>query len=90
MKQQLPESIHRLVDNVELVVSETEVIWCLARQQPIHLASDGRAYRGRASFGWILLISDTQVAKGKGPVYGDDPQSFQADGFMEWQVHWSI
>ncbi len=81
MKNQLPISILRLVDKVETLVMMPEAIWCLEQQQTIRVASDGGAYPGRASFGWILQIGETKSAKGKGPAYGDDPRSFRAEGY---------
>jgi hypothetical protein len=81
MKMQLPESIQRLVNNVELMATETEVKWCLDNQQPLRLASGGGAYPGRASYGWIIQLGDSPVAKGNGPAYGDAPRSFRAEGY---------
>jgi hypothetical protein len=36
---------------------------------------------GRVANGWILQVGETQIAKGKGPVYGNNPRSFQAKGY---------
>jgi hypothetical protein len=52
----------------------TKAIWCLDQQQTIRVASDGGAYPGRASFGCILQIGETEIAKGKGPAYNDSKQ----------------
>jgi hypothetical protein len=55
---------------------------CLNQQQPIGLACDGGACPGKASYyGWILQIGDTEIVKGKGPAYGDDPRSFRGKGY---------
>jgi hypothetical protein len=80
MIKQLPESLQRLVDNIETLVTETEATQCLQLQQPIRLEGKG-GYPGRASYGWILQIGDTKIAQGNGPAYGDDPRSFQAEGY---------
>jgi exonuclease III len=78
---QLTPSIQKLVENVERLVTETVITRCLDLQQPILLASDGGAIPGRASYGWVLQIGTTLIAKGKGPAYGDDPRSFRAEGY---------
>ncbi len=66
MKQQLPDSIQKLGENVELLATETEVRWALDNQKPLRVASNGGAYPGRASYGWLIQLGDTLVAKGKG------------------------
>jgi hypothetical protein len=81
MKNLLPLSILCLIDNVETLVTMPEATWCLEQHQAIRVASNGGAHPGRASFGWILQIGDTEIAKGKGPAYGNDPRSFRAEGY---------
>jgi hypothetical protein len=54
---------------------------CLATNNTTLIASDGGAIPGRASYGWILQIGPTQIAKGKGPTHGDNPRSFRAEGY---------
>jgi hypothetical protein len=78
---QLPTSLKQLVDNVEVLASDEAIQECFDAQQHIRLASDGGAIPGRASFGWILQVGDVQIAKGKGPAFGDDPRSFRAEGY---------
>jgi hypothetical protein len=63
------------------MATEEEITRCLDLQQPILLASNGGAILGRASYGWILQIGTTQIAKGKGPTHGGDPRSFPAKGY---------
>jgi hypothetical protein len=79
--QELPDSLHQLLTHVDRLVPMQTIEACLARQEPIYLASDGGAIPGQASFGWILQIGTTQIAKAKGPAYGDDPRSFRAEGY---------
>jgi hypothetical protein len=79
--RQLPESLRQLVNNIEILVPEDTMEQCLDRQEPIYIASDGGAIAGRASFGWIIQIGTTIIAKGKGPTFGDDPRSFRAEGY---------
>jgi hypothetical protein len=82
MIRQLPASLQQLsLDNIEVMVLEYNITRCIHLQQPIRLASNGGVIPGRASYGWILQIGNAQVAKGKGPAYGDDPQSFLAEGY---------
>jgi hypothetical protein len=81
MVQQLPLSLERLVEQVEVLASQEEISLCLQRQQQIYLASDGGAIPGRASYGWIIQIGKTKTAKGKGPGLGDNPCLFQAEGY---------
>jgi hypothetical protein len=57
-------------------------------QQQMRLASDGGVIiPGRASYGWILqqVVGELvlPIAKGKGPAHGDDPCSFQAEGYYD-------
>ena len=81
MIDQLPKSLQQLVNHIETMASEEDVNRCLQLQHPIYLASDGGAIPGRASYGWILQIGDTKIARGKGPTYGDDTRSFRAEGY---------
>jgi hypothetical protein len=78
---QLLPSLRRLMVNVEVLATEEVITHCLDLQQPIWLASDGGAIPRRASFGWILQIGNTPIAKGNGPTYGNDPRSFRAEGY---------
>jgi hypothetical protein len=71
-----------LLPKVKTLVPEEVIEQCLHRKEPIYLASDGvGAIPGRASFGWILQIGTTKIARGKGPTYGDGPRSFRAEGY---------
>jgi hypothetical protein len=81
MIEQLPSSLHHLLKNVEVLVSKAEIVQQLDQQQSILLARDGTAIPGRASYGWIRQIGTTQIAKGKGPAFGDDPRLFCAKGY---------
>jgi hypothetical protein len=81
MIQQLPPSLKSLVEHREVLASKEDTNRCLEQQQQIYLASDGGAIPGQASYGWILQIGDTQIAKGKGPTFGDNPRSFRAEGY---------
>jgi hypothetical protein len=77
MIAQLPPSlVKQLVKHVEVLATEDETVQYVDQQQPILLASNGGAIPGRASYGWILQIGTTPIAKGKGPTFGDDPRSF--------------
>ncbi len=67
--------------DVELAVDETTLANILTTQSCILLASDGGAVPGRGSFGWVLQIGNTIIARGKGPAYGPDPRSFRAEGY---------
>jgi hypothetical protein len=69
--QQLPNSLQQLVKKVERLVPKDTITNCFELQEPIYIASGGGAIPGRVSFGWILQIGTTQIAKGKGPAYGD-------------------
>jgi hypothetical protein len=73
MIEQLPASLHSLVEHVEVLASERIIMNLLSEQQPIRLASDGSAIPGRASYGWILQIGAIPIAKGKGPAHGALP-----------------
>jgi hypothetical protein len=55
------------------MASERDITQCLTQQQPIFITSDDSAISGRASDGWIIQIGTTQIAKRKGPTYGDYP-----------------
>jgi hypothetical protein len=79
--QQIPKSLKHLVENIKVLVTEEEITRCLNLQKPILLASNGGAILGRASYGWILQIGTTQIDKGKGPTYGNNPRSFRAEGY---------
>jgi hypothetical protein len=79
---------------------EEEMASYIQLQQPILLASDGGAIPGRASYGWIIQIGSKQIAKGKGPMFGTDPRSFQAEGYsmasallylrlLQWQIEFT-
>jgi hypothetical protein len=78
---QLHPSLQTLVRTVERVATDAELLQCIASRQIIRIASDGGAIPGRASYGWILQIGNTPIAKGKGPTFGDDPRSFRAEGY---------
>ena len=80
-RMELHSSLQRLVDHAELLVSEERVSHGLSQNQPLRLASDGGAFPGRASFGWVIQLGNTRIARGKGPAYGDDPRSFRAEGY---------
>jgi hypothetical protein len=45
------------------------------------MASDGGAIPGRASYGWIIQMGTTKLAKGKGPTHGDNPRLFRAESY---------
>jgi exonuclease III len=81
MIQQLHPSLKNLVNHVETLATDQEIDNCLASNQPIRIASDGGAIPGRASYGWIIQMGTTKIAKGKGPTHGDDPRSFRAEGY---------
>jgi hypothetical protein len=78
---QLHRSLQTLVRTVERVATEEELLQCIASRQIIRIASGGGAISGRASYGWILQIGNTPIAKGKGPTFGDDPGLFRAEGY---------
>jgi hypothetical protein len=63
------------------LASKETIINCFASQQPVYLASDGGAIPGWASYGWILQLGTTQIARGKGPTYGEDPRLFRVEGY---------
>jgi hypothetical protein len=65
MIAQLLSSLRQLVKHIEVLATEEEIIQYLNLQQPILLASDGGAIPGRASYGWMLQIGTTPIAKGK-------------------------
>jgi hypothetical protein len=79
--QELPESLRQLLTHVERLATKETIKACLDRHRPIYLASDGGAIPGHASFGWIIQIGTTKIAKAKGPVHGVDPRSFRAEGY---------
>jgi hypothetical protein len=79
--QALPNSLQQLPHHVERLVPEETIDSCFSRKEPIYLARDGGAIPGQASFGWFLQIGTAQIAKGKGPAYGDDPRLFYAKGY---------
>jgi hypothetical protein len=81
MIKELHPSLQALVKHVERLATDTEIETCLAAKQIICIASDGGAIPGRASYGWIIQIGQTPIAKGKGPTYGDNPRSFRAEGY---------
>jgi hypothetical protein len=54
MIQQLPPSLKRLVDQVEVLPFEEEIARCLQHQQQIFMASHVGAIPGRTSYGWII------------------------------------
>ena len=60
---------------------EPQMAAALATPLPILLASDGGAVPGRGSFGWVLQVGSTILARGKGPAFGPDPRSFRAEGY---------
>jgi hypothetical protein len=70
-----------LVQNVEQLVSEEIIQQCLERQEILYIASNSGAIPSRTSFGWIIQLGTTQIAKGKGPAHGDDPRLFRAEGY---------
>ncbi len=78
---QLPPSLKDLLQHVESLTTEQTLAQCLATNETIRIASDGGAIPGRASYGWIIQIGMTPIAKGKGPTHGDDPRSFRAEGY---------
>ena len=56
-----------LLQGVELTLPESELGALLESTSPIMLASDGGAVPGRGSYGWVLQIGKTIIARGKGP-----------------------
>ncbi len=78
---QLPSRLRSLVEHVEQLATDEEITQCLEANQIIRIASDGGAIPGRASYGWIIQIGSTEIAKGKGPTHGNDPRSFRAEGY---------
>ncbi len=81
MIRQLHPSLKQLVQNVDQIATEADLLQSIASKETIRIASDGGAIPGRASYGWVIQIGDTQIAKGKGPTFGDDPRSFRAEGY---------
>jgi hypothetical protein len=81
MIRQLHPSLKQLVQNVDRIATEADLLQSIASKETIRIASDGGAIPGRASYGWVIQIGDTQIAKGKGPTFGDDPRSFRAKGY---------
>jgi hypothetical protein len=81
MIRQLHPSLKSLVQTVEQLATEAKIINVIESKQTIRITSNRGAIPGRASYGWILQIGDIQIAKGKGPTFGDDPRSFRAEGY---------
>jgi hypothetical protein len=62
---------------VETLSADPELTQILQADQILRLGAIPR----RESYGWIIQIGNTPIAKGKGPAHGNDPHSFQAEDY---------
>jgi hypothetical protein len=74
-------SHQELLQDIDISITDIELLTLLSTSAPILLASDGGAVPGRGSFGWVVQVGDRIIARGKGPAYGPDPRSFRAEGY---------
>ncbi len=78
---QLPDSLSQLLDDTEMLVSETDIGEALSKNETLYLASDGGAATNKGSYGWVLQVGLLPIARGKGRAQGSDPRSFRAEGY---------
>ena len=72
-----------LVHDVTILIPEEQIHALLLHHKKVTIASDGGVTDGTGSFGWILAINDTVIAKARGPAEGskDLMHSFRAEGY---------
>jgi hypothetical protein len=83
------ESIQQLLDHVEEMVTKTVATQNLDLQQPIRVASDSGAFPGRSSYGWIIQIGKTKVARERDQRMVMILAPFERKD-MEWRAPWYI
>jgi hypothetical protein len=78
--QQMDEWEKQLLQGMEILVDLETLVQQIT--QPVIFASDGSVQEHRASYGWVMAITDgTRLAQCTGPAYGYRPTSFRAEGY---------
>jgi hypothetical protein len=76
-----PQSHQDLLQDVELAIDEAAMEELLSTPSPILMASNGGVVPGHGSFGWVIKLGASIIARGKGQAHGPDPRSFWAEGY---------